>query len=318
MAEPFKGFQPSQISSEAVLFGRLQPGRTKFGKLHFRGGLLLTSNDSDFGGLSGLGISADGVRLLAISDEGHMFSADLHYADGMLAGVKNGAKSSLKGSKGQPLPKERKAWHDAEGLALGPEGFQGPLWVSFERNHRIETYDFGRQGANSAAKRTKLPAPLNRSRSNSGMEALARFGPETELRGALIGFAEHQDDDGFLRGAIIGGPKPGPVKLRDPGDYSATGAAFLPDGDLIMLERRLGNIFDFSIRIRRIKGETLRANATLDAETLFEGGLAFEIDNFEGVSVHQTKSGEIRLTLVSDDNFSPIQQTLLMQFALID
>jgi hypothetical protein len=36
----------------------------------------------------------------------------------------------------------------------------------------------------------------------------------------------------------------------------------------------------------------------------------------EGLSVHRTADGEIVLTLISDNNFSAIQRTLLLQFTL--
>jgi hypothetical protein len=38
----------------------------------------------------------------------------------------------------------------------------------------------------------------------------------------------------------------------------------------------------------------------------------------EGLSVHRSPSGETVLTLVSDDNFSIIQRTILLQFTLLD
>jgi hypothetical protein len=36
----------------------------------------------------------------------------------------------------------------------------------------------------------------------------------------------------------------------------------------------------------------------------------------EALGVHRSRSGETVLTLMSDDNFSPIQRTLLLQFVL--
>jgi hypothetical protein len=38
------------------------------------------------------------------------------------------------------------------------------------------------------------------------------------------------------------------------------------------------------------------------------------LDNFEGLAVHRLGDGSLRLTLVSDDNFSPLQRTLIVQF----
>jgi hypothetical protein len=38
----------------------------------------------------------------------------------------------------------------------------------------------------------------------------------------------------------------------------------------------------------------------------------------EGLGVHRTAQGETVLTLVSDDNFSNLQRTLLLQFTLLE
>jgi hypothetical protein len=37
----------------------------------------------------------------------------------------------------------------------------------------------------------------------------------------------------------------------------------------------------------------------------------------EGLAVHQTPAGEAVLTLISDDNFSALQRTELLQFTLV-
>ena len=38
----------------------------------------------------------------------------------------------------------------------------------------------------------------------------------------------------------------------------------------------------------------------------------------EGIAVHRSPGGELRITIISDDNFNPVQRTLLLQFALTD
>ncbi|WP_368773282.1 esterase-like activity of phytase family protein [Pseudomonas sp. MPR-R2A5] len=43
-----------------------------------------------------------------------------------------------------------------------------------------------------------------------------------------------------------------------------------------------------------------------------------QIDNMEGISIHRAADGAMVLTLISDDNFSPLQRTILLQFALND
>jgi hypothetical protein len=51
---------------------------------------------------------------------------------------------------------------------------------------------------------------------------------------------------------------------------------------------------------------------------LIEAEMAFQIDNMEGLSVHRAADGALVLTLISDDNFSIIQRTLLLQFTLAE
>ena len=58
--------------------------------------------------------------------------------------------------------------------------------------------------------------------------------------------------------------------------------------------------------------------AVVDGPAIFNADLGQEIDNFEGIDAHVTPEGETVLTLVSDDNFSLIQRTLLMQFTLLE
>ena len=92
--------------------------------------------------------------------------------------------------------------------------------------------------------------------------------------------------------------------------------ALLPGGDLLILEHKFSWATGVAIRIRRIALESVQPDAVVDGPALFEADMGFEIDNMEGLGVHRNADGDIVLTLVSDDNFSPIQRTLLLQFRL--
>jgi hypothetical protein len=69
---------------------RLDPddtSRTRFGLLTFLAGFELRSDDSRFGGLSGLALDRTGSRLLILSDRGRWLSAELNLdSDGSLIG----------------------------------------------------------------------------------------------------------------------------------------------------------------------------------------------------------------------------------------
>ena len=50
---------------------------------------------------------------------------------------------------------------------------------------------------------------------------------------------------------------------------------------------------------------------------MIEADLGYQIDNMEGISIHRTAGGETIVTVVSDDNFSVLQRSLLLQFSVV-
>jgi hypothetical protein len=106
--------------------------------------------------------------------------------------------------------------------------------------------------------------------------------------------------------------------LKNIGGFDITDAAALPDGGIVVLERRFRYSEGVKMRIRRIAAKDLKPGALVSGEVLLEANDSLNIDNMEGIAVHRGASGETILTLISDDNFSALQRTLLMQFALPD
>jgi len=100
-------------------------------------------------------------------------------------------------------------------------------------------------------------------------------------------------------------------------NFDVSDAVLLPSGDLLLLERKFSLVEGVGIRIRRIPVASIVPNAVIDGPAIFEVDLGYEIDNMEGIDVHVTGDGETVLTMVSDDNFSMIQRTLLLQFTLV-
>jgi hypothetical protein len=91
----------------------------------------------------------------------------------------------------------------------------------------------------------------------------------------------------------------------------------LPSGDLLVLERKFSLLSGVGIRIRRIALKSVGPNAVVDGSAIFEADLGEEIDNMEGIDAFVTPEGDTVLTMVSDDNFSLLQRTLLLQFRLV-
>jgi hypothetical protein len=116
---------------------------------------------------------------------------------------------------------------------------------------------------------------------------------------------------------MVGGPTPGQFSVRRTGNYDVSDAVLLPSGALLVLERKFSWLAGIGIRIRRIALTSVAPGAVVDGPAIFEADLSEEIDNMEGIDAHITPEGDTVLTMVSDDNFSMIQRTLLLQFTLV-
>src|SRR5262245_60752791 len=101
-------------------------------------------------------------------------------------------------------------------------------------------------------------------------------------------------------------------------NFDITDAALLPSGDVLLLERRFSWSSGLAVRMRRVALGEIKPGAVVDGPILFDVDLGYEIDNMEGLSVHRSAGGETVLTLISDDNFSAVQRTLLLQFTLAE
>jgi hypothetical protein len=110
---------------------------------------------------------------------------------------------------------------------------------------------------------------------------------------------------------------PGDFSVKRTDDYDISDAALLPGGDLLILERRYSILRGVAIRIRRIALASIKPEALVDGPVMLEADMGYQIDNMEGLSVHIGAGGTTVLTLISDDNFSPLQRTLLLQFAIV-
>jgi hypothetical protein len=86
----------------------------------------------------------------------------------------------------------------------------------------------------------------------------------------------------------------------------------------LILERKFSLLSGVGIRIRRVALASIGPGALVDGPAIFNADLGQEIDNMEGIDAHVTPEGETVLTMISDDNFSFIQRTLLLQFTLVE
>lgn len=306
------------VARPLASFEKLDTSRTRYGRLEWIGGLVLTSNDARFGGWSGLALDGDGSHLVAVSDAGTWMTADLIYRDGRPHGLTRARLGPLKSREGGPLRRDRD--RDAEAVILmsgTPE--KGQLLISFEQNHRLGIFNIGANGVSPPLRYLAIPKDARRMQSLKGFEAVAKI-RSGRHKGAIVAFAERlHDRNGHHAAWILSGEQAKQFSLTDIAGFDPTDAVGLANGDLILLERRFRWTEGIKMRIRLIRAGEIAPGAVIKGEVLIEANMAQEIDNMEAISAHRARDGSTVLTLMSDDNFNGfLQRTLLLQFRLED
>jgi len=303
------------VTAIPIDFDRENPSRKEFGKLIFRAGLNLYAKSIHFGGYSAITLDPSGRTLLAVSDAGSWLRASLDYDGRKLKDLSEVVLGPILGADGRPLRDDRE--RDSEGMALiDGDTRQGTAYISFERKHKIARYPFTAERFGPPTGTIPLPAGAKAMSANRGIEAMAviRAG---KLKGTLVAFAEGlADRGGNLQGWLIGGATPGGIVLKRLAGFDVTDAAPLPDGGIVVLERRFRFSEGIKMRIRRVAATELKRGALIEGEVLLDADDSLNIDNMEAIAAHRAASGETVLTLMSDDNFSALQRTLIMQFTL--
>ena len=137
------------------------------------------------------------------------------------------------------------------------------------------------------------------------------------LAGTLIAISERGlDARGNILGFLIGGPGAGTFTVKRSDEFDISDCAVTPRNELLLLERRFSWLRGVAMRIRSVPLASVKPGALLDGKELIFADMGSQIDNMEGLSVHRSTDGALVLTLISDDNFSPLQRTLLLQFTL--
>ncbi|MBT3886188.1 MAG: esterase-like activity of phytase family protein [Rhodospirillaceae bacterium] len=307
--------EPIAVTAKPVALDSSDASRDRTGNLTYLGGLRLRSDAKGFGGFSGLDISADGAEMIAVSDFGRRLDARLTYAkDGRLAGISNARLAPLTGLDGKPIT--GKGEGDAEDIArLGDE-----LLVSFERHHRILAY-----GADVAIVRAVGPPPgLEKAPANGGIEALTalpggRLLAILEAATAVSGGASSGASPAWIRR----GQSWTKMHYARTGKLSPSGAATVPagkgEGDVLVIERHWSLLVGTRVRIAHLGANDLAKagpGTMLRAREIARLEAPLIVDNFEGIAIRRGPGGAAYVYLISDDNFNPLQETLLLMFRL--
>ena len=284
-------------------------------RLIWRGGLELHGSSDAFGGLSGLGFVSDDGRLVMVSDVGRFISGQLIYDEETrplsLVGV---TIEAIQNSRGAALP--RAFARDAEALAvIVRDGRPSAVRVGFENLTRVADFQLENHVPRGAAREVAIPDWLTATRTNQSLEAVCIAPPASPIAGSTLLLTEGViDDDGLHSAYLLGRNDRGPLSYASSEGTDPTDCVFLPNGDLLVLERGIA-LFTFQMRLKRVAAEDVKPGAHMRGEVLLEatGG---DIDNMEALGVHKAPDGTMRITIVSDNNFNDWERTLLLEFSL--
>ena len=273
------------------------------------GGMEIARHELGFGGLSGLHIAPD-LSLTLVSDLGRFAEMSL-VLDAQSRPFRLALKraGALQDGSGRPLSRGRAG--DAEALARLPDG----SWlVAYERWHRIRRH----ARIDGPAIHVEAPPGLDQAPANGGLESLAVLADGRWF--AITEDLAFPDAPGVVAG-WLGGPGAWvPIGWRSAPGMAPVDAAPLPDGGALVLERGFSLFGGFSARLTRIGAAALaqgRPGGVLEGEEILRFSAPLPVENYEAVSVvrHQ---GRLLVGIVSDDNESWLQRTLLLLFELAE
>lgn len=298
-----------EVSSRSIRSFQIGSDETRFGPLEFVGGIEFTSPSYNFGAFSSFRFLVPGERLVGVSDTGFWFFGRLERdEDFRPLGFSDFTLQPITG--GENLGNGK--WSsDAESIAIK----DGSAIIGFERIHRIVAFDVDDGVAGPARGDIDPLIPRRELRSNRGFETLAYAPDDSALQGALVVVSERSlDADGNVFAAVLDGPKKGVFSVRRDSGFDITDGAFMPNGDLLLLERRFTIATGVAMRLRRIEASSITPGAVADGTVLLEADMGYQIDNMEGLDIWRAPDGALMVSIISDDNRSMFQRNIYLEF----
>lgn len=302
-----------RINSRLIPNFSVGSDETRFGEFEFLGGLELSSPSALLGAMSAIRLSADRSSFLGVMDTGYWYAGRFERGPrGALTGIADFSVSPILDSDGQSS--EEKWRFDAEGMAVRGE----EVLVSFERRSRVDIYPADAPGKSRPLGSLPVKIPLEELRNNRGLEAIMVAPEASPMAGEVVVVSEKSlNASGDIYAAVLTGPSKGVFFVKRHPPFDVTDGDFLPNGDLLLLERRFSIAEGIGMRIRRIDASRLGPGNLVDGPVVLEADFGEQIDNMEGLAVSTDEIGQTFVTLVSDDNHSILQRNLVLEFRYV-
>ena len=212
-----------------------------------------------------------------------------------------------------PGPRSRKSNRDTEALLVGGDAAVG-------RRSSATTWSGATTAHRSAPNRAARPAAMRRWGGNRGRRGAGRGSPTGASWSSPKGRTTAARSATRCCSPAIRrcrARRRSRLRYRRPPGYRATDAALLPDGRILILNRRFRLLEGLSARLvvldpaRMAEGARSRGARSRALEA------PLTVDNMEALSVTR-EGGRTIVWIASDDNFSPLQRTLLLKFELVE
>jgi hypothetical protein len=268
---------------------------------NYIGTFVWTSDDPAQGGFSGLELSDDGLSFATISDRAVWTRGQIERDDqGRIVAVRTAPVARLYDRNGRHIRYPRA---DSEGIAVGPDG---RTYLSFEGVSvaRIMVFD----DLSKPGKDLPRPPEFATLRDNASLESLA-----VDSKGTLYTLPEIPRGYGPLPVfRYRAGKWDKRITISRNPAFSPVGADFGPDGRFYLLERGFHGPLGFSSRVRSF---VVQGDSFVDERIELQTAPGTH-DNLEGISVWRNPAGDIRMTMISDDNFFFLQRTEIVEYGL--
>ena len=305
-------FGALEIDWQEIHLNPEAPKQLKLGVLEYQGGLSLSSDAGNLGGLSGLVLTPKGEGFIAVTDRSDLLRATFLFGkDGDLEGLANASLQRLRDIDGKYIsnrPDNRD--QDAEAITRRADG---SYLVSFEVTHRVLHYE------DLSAQPSLFPMPpgLKKAPRNGGLEAMTLLPDGRTLVLTEMYRTNDQDTADYIGWLLDAeGESLGQIYWPASGLYRPAGLAALPNGDVLLLQRRYTVAGGMGMRLAQIPAAQIKPGARMLDLELARMAPPLSVDNFEGLAVHPDPAGGWTIYLLSDDNFNPLQRTLLLRFHL--
>lgn len=292
-----------RMTVERVPLDAKDPARTRVGALTYLGGIRLKSPDRAFGGFSSLQIKGD--RFTLLSDGGTF----IRFRMGADWTPRELAFGDLPDGPGTGW---LKADRDSESMASDPA--TGQIWVGFENYNAIWRYDDGL----ARAERGVRPPAMRDWSANGGPESMVRL---TDGRFVVLSETSRPKGSKAGRDALLfpgdpTAPSAAPIRFvyMPPGEaYDPSDAVQLPDGRVLVLNRRFSVPGLFTARLTLIDPRAIRPGAVLRGIQIAELASPLLHDNYEALAITREGKNTI-LWVASDDNQQFWEWSLLLKF----